>query len=129
MLADMRRWAEFNAVYLGYFDPDRLPARSAFGASGLALGGEVEIECIAYWPAEMKSLFPEKSTFSCLAAKTDFDFQKASERGRGSIRRKPSGAGTARTRPHGAGLAQKPGQPTEKYAFVEGKRILGFCCS
>jgi len=36
MLADMRRWAEFNAVYLGYFDPDRLPARSAFGASGLA---------------------------------------------------------------------------------------------
>ena len=52
MLADMRRWAEFNAVYLGYFDPDRLPARSAFGASGLALGGEVEIECVAYWPAE-----------------------------------------------------------------------------
>jgi 2-iminobutanoate/2-iminopropanoate deaminase len=50
MLADMRRWAEFNAVYLGYFDPDRLPARSAFGASGLALGGEVEIECVAYWP-------------------------------------------------------------------------------
>jgi enamine deaminase RidA (YjgF/YER057c/UK114 family) len=50
MLADMRRWAEFNAVYLGYFDPERLPARSAFGASGLALGGEVEIECIAYWP-------------------------------------------------------------------------------
>ena len=23
MLADMRRWAEFNAVYLEYFDPDR----------------------------------------------------------------------------------------------------------
>ena len=52
MLADMRRWAEFNAVYLGYFDPDRLPARSAFGASGLALGGEVEIECVAYWPVQ-----------------------------------------------------------------------------
>jgi 2-iminobutanoate/2-iminopropanoate deaminase len=50
MLADMRRWAEFNAVYLRYFDPDRLPARSAFGASGLALGGGVEIECVAYWP-------------------------------------------------------------------------------
>jgi 2-iminobutanoate/2-iminopropanoate deaminase len=46
------RWAEFNAVYLSYFDPDRLPARSAFGATGLALGGEVEIECVAYWPAE-----------------------------------------------------------------------------
>jgi 2-iminobutanoate/2-iminopropanoate deaminase len=52
MLADMRRWAEFNAVYLSYFDPDRLPARSAFGASALALGGEVEIECVAYWPGE-----------------------------------------------------------------------------
>jgi reactive intermediate/imine deaminase len=50
MLADMGRWAEFNAVYLGYFDPERLPARSAFGASGLALGAEVEVECVAYWP-------------------------------------------------------------------------------
>jgi 2-iminobutanoate/2-iminopropanoate deaminase len=52
MLADMGRWAEFNAVYLTYFDPARLPARSAFGANGLALGGEVEIECVAYWPRE-----------------------------------------------------------------------------
>jgi 2-iminobutanoate/2-iminopropanoate deaminase len=52
MLADMRRWAEFNAVYLTYFDPARLPARSAFGASGLALGGEVEVECVAYWPRQ-----------------------------------------------------------------------------
>ena len=51
MLADMRRWAEFNAVYVGYFDPARLPARSAFGASGLALGGELEVECVAYWSA------------------------------------------------------------------------------
>ncbi|HZZ24813.1 MAG TPA: Rid family hydrolase [Roseiarcus sp.] len=50
MLADMGRWAEFNAVYLTYFDPARLPARSAFGANGLALGAEVEIECVAYWP-------------------------------------------------------------------------------
>jgi len=54
MLADMRRWAEFNAVYVQYFDPARLPARSAFGASGLALGGEVEVECVAYWPRERK---------------------------------------------------------------------------
>jgi 2-iminobutanoate/2-iminopropanoate deaminase len=52
MLTDMGRWAEFNAVYLTYFDPARLPARSAFGANGLALGSEVEIECIAYWPRE-----------------------------------------------------------------------------
>ncbi len=50
MLADTRRWAEFNPVYVSYFDPDRLPARSAFGVSGLALGSEVEIECVANWP-------------------------------------------------------------------------------
>jgi reactive intermediate/imine deaminase len=48
MLADMSRWAEFNQVYLGYFRPDRLPARSAFGANGLALGAQVELECWAF---------------------------------------------------------------------------------
>ncbi|WP_269929711.1 RidA family protein [Aminobacter sp. HY435] len=48
MLADMSRWPEFNKVYVSYFDPDRLPARSAFGASGLALGAQVELECCAY---------------------------------------------------------------------------------
>jgi 2-iminobutanoate/2-iminopropanoate deaminase len=52
VLADMRRWAEFNAVYVEYFDRERLPARSAFGASGLGLGGEVEVGCVAYWPQE-----------------------------------------------------------------------------
>jgi reactive intermediate/imine deaminase len=48
MLADMSKWADFNEVYLTYFDPDRLPARSTFGASGLALGAQVEVECWAY---------------------------------------------------------------------------------
>ncbi|MDH6232639.1 2-iminobutanoate/2-iminopropanoate deaminase [Mesorhizobium soli] len=48
MLADMSKWAEFNKVYVSYFDPDRLPARSAFGANGLALGAQVELECCAY---------------------------------------------------------------------------------
>src|SRR5262245_14770781 len=48
MLADMSQWAAFNKVYLSYFEPDRLPARSAFGASGLALGAAVEVECCAY---------------------------------------------------------------------------------
>lgn len=47
MLADMTRWAEFNAVYITYFKPGRLPARSAFGANGLALGAQVELECWA----------------------------------------------------------------------------------
>ncbi|MGC8535762.1 MAG: RidA family protein [Rhizomicrobium sp.] len=47
MLADMNDWPAFNRVYTGYFDPVRLPARSAFGCNGLALGAAVEMECIA----------------------------------------------------------------------------------
>jgi reactive intermediate/imine deaminase len=48
MLADMDEWGAFNLVYLEHFDPGRLPARSAFAASGLALGARVEIECKAW---------------------------------------------------------------------------------
>ena len=47
MLADMSRWNQFNEVYRGYFPKGRYPARSALGASGLALGAQVEVECIA----------------------------------------------------------------------------------
>lgn len=50
MLEDMARWRDFNAVYLEYFAPDRLPARSAFGASGLAAGAMCEVEAWAYAP-------------------------------------------------------------------------------
>jgi enamine deaminase RidA (YjgF/YER057c/UK114 family) len=46
MLADMSEWAEMNRVYVEYF-AKHLPARSALGANGLALGARVEIECIA----------------------------------------------------------------------------------
>ena len=46
MLADMSEWSAMNAVYVQHF-PLHLPARSAFGASALALGGRVEIDCIA----------------------------------------------------------------------------------
>jgi len=49
-LADMREWGAFNEVYRRYFSHD-LPARSALGASGLALGARVEVECVAYAPA------------------------------------------------------------------------------
>ena len=50
MLGDMSEWAEFNKVYVTYFAADRLPARSAFGCNGLALGGRLEVECIARYP-------------------------------------------------------------------------------
>jgi 2-iminobutanoate/2-iminopropanoate deaminase len=46
MLADMSEWGAMNQVYVSYF-PKHLPARSAMGASGLALGARVEIECLA----------------------------------------------------------------------------------
>jgi enamine deaminase RidA (YjgF/YER057c/UK114 family) len=46
MLADMSEWGAMNQVYVSYF-PRQLPARSAMGASGLALGARVEIECLA----------------------------------------------------------------------------------
>lgn len=49
MLADMREWGAMNGVYVTFF-PERLPARSAMGASGLALGARVEIECLASVP-------------------------------------------------------------------------------
>lgn len=49
MLADMDEWQRFNAVYLEFF-PDASPARSAFGANGLALGARVEVEVFAVRP-------------------------------------------------------------------------------
>lgn len=47
MLADISDWPAFNEVYRTYFEEGRYPARSAFGANALALGGRVEVECIA----------------------------------------------------------------------------------
>ena len=49
-MADMKEWAAMNHVYVTFFDKP-YPARSALGASGLALGARVEIECIAARPA------------------------------------------------------------------------------
>jgi len=52
MLSDMANWPAMNKVYVTYFPEGKRPARSAFGASGLALGGLVEIECQAYGGAK-----------------------------------------------------------------------------
>lgn len=48
-LAGMKDWPAFNGVYRRYFKAP-FPARSATGATGLALGARVELECIAYAP-------------------------------------------------------------------------------
>ncbi|HYV96386.1 MAG TPA: RidA family protein [Gemmatimonadaceae bacterium] len=51
MMADMAEWPAMNVVYASYF-PGKKPARSAWGANGLALGGRVEITCMAFVPHE-----------------------------------------------------------------------------
>ncbi|MCA8902709.1 MAG: hypothetical protein KDA53_15830 [Hyphomonas sp.] len=48
-LDDMGTFAEMNAAYTAAL-PDPKPARSTFGADGLALGAALEIECIAVSP-------------------------------------------------------------------------------
>ncbi|HEX5708664.1 MAG TPA: RidA family protein, partial [Pyrinomonadaceae bacterium] len=48
MLVDLpANYAPMNSVYRTYFAAERMPARSTFGASALALGARVEIECWA----------------------------------------------------------------------------------
>jgi len=45
ILADIKDFAAFNEVYKTYF-PQK-PARTTFAAKGLAVGANIEIECIA----------------------------------------------------------------------------------
>ena len=46
MIDDISEWGEMNKVYKTYFTKNR-PARSAFGADGLALGAKLELDCWA----------------------------------------------------------------------------------
>jgi 2-iminobutanoate/2-iminopropanoate deaminase len=46
MMADISEWGAFNPIYQSYFTAP-YPARSAFGANGLALGARLEVECLA----------------------------------------------------------------------------------
>jgi reactive intermediate/imine deaminase len=47
MLLDIADRPAMNEVYAGYFPKERMPARSTFGTTGLALAARVEIECMA----------------------------------------------------------------------------------
>jgi reactive intermediate/imine deaminase len=40
-------YAPMNAVYRSYFPPDRLPARTCVGVTGLARGALVEVDLVA----------------------------------------------------------------------------------
>jgi 2-iminobutanoate/2-iminopropanoate deaminase len=46
MMDDISEWQAMNDIYATFF-PKHKPARSTFGAAGLALGAKVEIECMA----------------------------------------------------------------------------------
>jgi 2-iminobutanoate/2-iminopropanoate deaminase len=48
MLDNMADWPAFNKIYVTYFPDGKFPARSAFGADGLALGALLEVECWAH---------------------------------------------------------------------------------
>ena len=47
MLSDIKDWPMMSLEYKKFFNPQKLPARSAFAGSGLALGAKLEIECMA----------------------------------------------------------------------------------
>ena len=50
-LTDFERdYAAMNAVYASFFPPDRLPARTCVGVTGLARGALVEIDLVARRP-------------------------------------------------------------------------------
>ena len=38
---------EVNKIYESYFEPDKLPARTCIGVTGLAVGASIEIDLIA----------------------------------------------------------------------------------
>jgi len=47
MLSDIKDWPLMSLEYKKFFNSQKLPARSAFAGSGLALGAKLEIECMA----------------------------------------------------------------------------------
>lgn len=49
-LTDMSEWGAFNEVYREFFRAP-FPTRSAVGVAALALDARVEVECLAYKPA------------------------------------------------------------------------------
>ena len=61
MMDDISQWGACNQVYLSYFSGPK-PARSAFGADGLALDARLELECWARMPKEPE----DKNTVSSL---------------------------------------------------------------
>lgn len=51
-LADMENYAKFNEAYSAAFPADHRPARSCIAAAALPAGFKVEVEAVAYLPAQ-----------------------------------------------------------------------------
>ncbi|MES2125639.1 MAG: RidA family protein [Pseudomonadota bacterium] len=51
-MTDISKLSDLGKVYVTYFKPDRLPARTSIGVSALPFGAEVEIDCIAHVAAK-----------------------------------------------------------------------------
>jgi 2-iminobutanoate/2-iminopropanoate deaminase len=50
-IIDMREFETMNRIYAAYFPPNKRPARTCIGVTGLAKGARVEIDFIARRPA------------------------------------------------------------------------------
>ena len=46
-LVNFKDFDEMNTIYESYFTPDKLPARTCIGVTGLAVGASIEIDLIA----------------------------------------------------------------------------------
>ncbi len=46
-LLNFNDFDEVNKIYESYFEPDKLPARTCIGVTGLAVGASIEIDLIA----------------------------------------------------------------------------------
>jgi reactive intermediate/imine deaminase len=49
-IIDMREFETMNKIYASYFSPNKRPARTCIGVTGLAKGARVEIDFIARRP-------------------------------------------------------------------------------
>jgi len=50
-IIDMREFETMNKIYASYFSPNKRPARTCIGVTGLAKGARVEIDFIARRPS------------------------------------------------------------------------------
>ncbi len=46
-LVNFKDFDKMNIIYESYFEPDKLPARTCIGVTGLAVGASIEIDLIA----------------------------------------------------------------------------------